>query len=81
MATSSHAAPAAKGPTGPMIFNGIEKPYFVFAGICDADDYRNEAAFVHVAPVRGLSSAQPHGIEAVADEGLFAPSSLVGGGS
>lgn len=81
MATSSQAAPAAKGLTGPMHFNGIETPCFVFAGIGNAYEYGNEAAF-NAAAIRGLSSAQPHiGIVEFADEGLFAPSSVVGGAS
>lgn len=82
MATSSQAASAAKGPRGPMHFNGVENPYFVFAGIGNADDYGNEAIVVHVAAIRGLSSAQPHfGIEEFANEGLFAPSPVAGGAS
>lgn len=82
MATSSHAAPAAKGPTGPMFINGIETPYFVFAGIGNAAGYGKEAAFIHGAAIRGWSSAQPHiGIEEFAHEGLFPPSPVAGGAS
>lgn len=80
MATSSHAAPAAKGLTGPMHFNGNEISIFAVAAIGNAVDYGNEAAFVHVAAIRGLSSAQPHiSIEEFADEGLFGPMWAIGG--
>lgn len=79
MATKSHATPAAKGPPGSMHFNGIETSIFVFAGIGNAAGYSNEGAFVHVAEIQGLSSAQPHiGGEEFANEGLLAPSSMVG---
>lgn len=80
MTTSSHAAPAARGPTCPMVFIGVEAGYTVFAGIGNAGDYDNEAGFGRVAAVRGFDSAQDQvGIEEFADEGPFAPPSAIGG--
>lgn len=82
MTTTSQAAPIAKGSTGPRDFTGFEATHFVAAGIGSAVMFPNEAALARVRRHRGLSGAQPRtGIEELANEVLFAPSSVVGGAS
>lgn len=79
MATSSHAASAAKGLTGPMDFFGIGT-LFVIDGLANGGFTGNDEAFAQVAGDRGLSSAQPHiGVGVIGNEGVPGTWRSVGG--
>lgn len=72
MATSSQAASAAKGLTGPKDFYGIEASLFVVDGLGSGAFTSNEGSTAHVAGPRGLSIAQPHiDVEGIENEGVF----------
>lgn len=80
MATSSHAAAAAKGLTGPMDFFGIATSLFVIDGFGNVEFTGNDEALAQIAGDRGLSSAQPHiGVVVIENEGVPGTWSSIGG--